>query len=43
MQHDEEIFDPFSAPGNSYINFSAGMLKHEEIEQENLNGWDAAA
>ena len=37
-----EVFDGFSASGSAEIKFSAGMCKHEEIKQENFDGWDAA-
>ena len=40
---DEEISDAFNATGSAYTKCSAEMFKHEEIEQENLHGWDAAA
>ena len=40
---DEEILDTCNASGSSYIKFSSGMLKQEEIKQENLHGSDAAA
>ena len=39
---DEDIFDAFDASGSAEIKFSSGMWKHEEIKQENLDGWDAA-
>ena len=38
-----EVFDGFSASGSTEIKFSAGMYKHQEIKQENFDGWDAAA
>ena len=40
---DEEIFDTFNASGSAYVKFNVGLLKHEEIKQENLHGWDTAA
>ena len=40
---DKEVFDGYKASGSSEIKFSARMLKHEEIKQENFDGWDAAA
>ena len=39
----KKVFDAFSASGSAEIKFSAGMYKHEEIKQENFDGWDAAA
>ena len=39
----EEIFNAFNASGSTGIKFTAGMYKHEEIKQENFDGWDAAA
>ena len=39
----KEVFDGFSASGSAEIKFNAGMYKHEEIKQENFDGWDAAA
>ena len=38
-----EVFDGFSASGSAGTKFSAGMYNHEEIKQENFDGWDAAA
>ena len=37
------FFDAFNAGGSAETKFSAGMLKHEKIKQENFDGWDAAA
>ena len=39
----EEIFDTFNTSGSTCIKFSSEMFKLQEIKQENLNGWDAAA
>ena len=39
----EEIFDAFNASGSAAAKFRAGMFRHEEIKQENFDGWDAAA
>ena len=39
----KEIFDAFHASGSAGIQFSAGMYKHEDVKQENFDGWDAAA
>ena len=39
----EEICEAFNASGSAETKFSAGMYKHEEIKQENFDGWDAAA
>ena len=36
----KEIFDAFSASVGT--KFSAGIYKHEEIKQENFDGWDAS-
>ena len=40
---DKEVFDGFCASGSAEMKFSAGMDMHEEIKQENFDGWDAAA
>ena len=39
----KEVFDAFNASGSADIKFSAEMEKHEEIKQENFDGWDSAA
>ena len=39
----EEICETFNASGSAGTKFSAGIYKHEEIKQENFDGWDAAA
>ena len=39
----KEVFDAFNASGTTRIKFSTAAVKHEEIEQENFDGWDAAA
>ena len=39
----KEVFDAFNASGSAETKFSAGMHKHEEIKQENFDGWDAYA
>ena len=39
----KEVLDGFSASGSTEMKFSAGMYMHEEIKQENFDGWDAAA
>ena len=41
--NNKEVFDGFCASGSAGIKFSGGMYKHEEIKQENFDGWDAAA
>ena len=38
-----EISESFNASGSAETKFSAGVYKHEEITQENFDGWDAAA
>ena len=35
-----EILDPFKASGSVEIKFSARMFEHNEIKQENFDGWD---
>ena len=40
---DDEIFDTLNASGSAYVKFNVELLKHEEIKQGNLYGWDAAA
>ena len=39
----EEIGEAFNASGSAETKFSDGMNNHEEIKQENFDGWDAAA
>ena len=39
----KEVFAGFSASGSREIKFSAGMYKHDQIKQENFDGWDAAS
>ena len=39
----EEIFDAFIDGGSADTKFRVGMSNHEEIKQENSEGWDAAA
>ena len=43
QMENKEGFNGFSASGSAGTKFSAGMYKHEEIKQENFDGWDAAA
>ena len=38
----EEIFDALNAAGSASVKFSAEMYKHEDIKEENMEGWDAA-
>ena len=39
----KEVFKAFNASGSAETNFSAEMYKHEEIKQENFDGWDVPA
>ena len=32
----------FTASGSADTKLSAGILKHEDMKQENFHGWDAA-
>ena len=34
----EEVFGAFNASGSADTKFSAGMCKHEDVEQENCDG-----
>ena len=35
----EDNFDAVNASGSTDINFSSKMFQHEEIKQENFDGW----
>ena len=35
----EKICEAFNASGSAETKFSAGMYKHEEIKQEDFDGW----
>ena len=39
----KEVFDGFSASGSAETKVSARNYKHEEIKQEDFDGWEAAA
>ena len=41
--YDGEILNISTASGTAFTKSFAGTLKHEEIELENLHGWDADA
>ena len=39
----EEIFDTVTVSGSANLKFSSGVLKHDDIKQENFDGWLAIA